>query len=170
MLGWVRYALMVGILLMGSLLVWLVRGPAPVAPPLDVSEIDAEPPVDSPPLLRTVELNFDEQGIPRGPGVTYLEMMDLPSYVSRPSLAEWKPYADAEPVILADAERLWQSGLLESLWVDVLEESYANGVEGRHVVFHFIERDGGAVVPTNPPRVREAYDILPLGTSRLYPR
>ena len=86
MTAWVRYSLLVGTLVLGVLLVRLVQRPGPVVQPLDaigVDAFDAEPPVDSPPLLRTIELDFSIDEATRGPVRPYLEMMDLPSTQAR---------------------------------------------------------------------------------------
>ena len=108
MAAWIRYALLVGVILMSGLLVWLVRSPAPITPTSDITEA-AEPPGDSPPLRRTLELNFDVNGKMTRSVRDYLKMMDIKSRVGKPSSSEWHPYAEAVPVIMADAERLWQS-------------------------------------------------------------
>ncbi len=172
MTAWVRYALMVGVILLGGLVVWLVRSsPVVTAPSFSVFETEREPPADSPPLLRSIEFNFDAQGgQPRRNMQQYLAMVELVGRVSKPSSGDWRPYVGAEQVILVDADRLWRSGLLESLWVDVVDEPYPNGVAGRRVVFNFVERDGEAAAPAGPPRVPESYSTLPTGTARLYPR
>ena len=173
MTAWVRYALMAGLVVLSGLAVWLVRS-SPVTSPVashavNAFEAETEPPGDSPPLLRTIELNFDASGVQPRNAAQYVAMMELPEHVSKPSLGEWRPYVGAEPVILADADRLWQSGLLESLWVDVVEEPYPNGVDGRRVVFNFVERDGAAVVPGGPPQVLEEHEVPPTEADRVYP-
>ena len=169
MAGWVRSSLPVAVVLMAALLGWLVMSPAGVAPSADIIEIADEPPLDSPTVFRTIELRFPIDLVPRRPLEDYLEMMDLTVYASLPSRGEWRPYAGTEPFIEAAAERLWQSGLLESLWVDVVEAPYPSGVPARRVVFNFVEHDGDAAAPLGPPRVPDAYATLPMQTSRLYP-
>ena len=166
--AWARYSLLV-VVLMAALIGWLVRAPDVLAPSGDVVETARKPPLDSPLLLRSVEFAFPPTARSKHTYETYFNMMDITEYVSKPSLGDWKPYAPVEAVAVADAERLWQSGLLESLWVDVREDGYPNGVPARRVVFNFVERDGDAVVPAGPPRVPEAYATLPVGTARLYP-
>ena len=48
--GWVRYALMVGVILLGGLVVWLVRSPGVTAPALDQIGAPMEPqPYPNPP-------------------------------------------------------------------------------------------------------------------------
>jgi len=171
--AWVRYSIIAPVVLIAALIGWVVSSvttPAVLAPSGDMIELSDEPPLDSPPLLRALEFAFQPNARSRHPYETYFNMMDITEHVSKPALGEWKPYAPVEAVAVADAERLWQSGLLENLWVDVREDVYPNGVSGRHVVFNFVERDGDAVVPADPPRVPEPYATLPVGTDRLYPR
>ena len=48
------------------------------------------------------------------------------------------PFDEAEPQVLADAARFWQSGQFESLWVDVRDDAYDNGVAARRVIFSFV--------------------------------
>ena len=166
----VRYTLMVGVILLGGLVVWLVNPPVKSRP-------YPNPPTGSPPLMESIgtschpmlELRDREQIVDCRQRVqTYQDMIDLP--VSQPYEGRWLPYEPAEPELVAAAERLWQSGLLESLWVDVKDYPYANGVVGRNVHFHFIEREGEVVVPDGPPRVPESYAMVPSGTARIYPR
>ena len=165
MASWVRYPLVVSVIGVSGLLVWLTTGPDthPTSPRLESLQLTRYP-------LRKVELRFPIEGHPRRPASSYQDAMDIADRVSKPSYGDWRPYAEAVPVIMSDAERLWQSGLLESLWVDATEERYPNGGSGVRVVFNFVERDGDVVVPTVSPRVPDDYEVLPMGTERLYPR
>ncbi len=63
----------------------------------------------------TLELVFPTQGndsILDPP--TYLYYMAVPRYRSLPSQNKWVPYADTEPFIRSDADRLWGIGKLEA--------------------------------------------------------
>ncbi len=128
------------------------------------------PPPGSPPVLRYLELRFPTQGN-RGfhSPATYLRQADTTNYLSIPGRLRYALYTDAEPVILEDADRFWRSGQFESLWVDVTDSPFENGVVGKHVVFNFVERAGAEVpsadYPTPPPEYRQA----PPGRQRLYP-
>ena len=78
--AWVRYSLLVAVVLMAVLIGWLVKAPAVLAPSGDVVEIAFEPPLDSPPLLRYVEFAFPPFPPTAGskhPFQTYFKMMDI---------------------------------------------------------------------------------------------
>ena len=136
-----------------------------------VQEQRREPPVDSPLLLRTLEVGFPTTPDNRSlrPVRTYIMQIETRAHVSLPSRSRWMPYADAESVILDDAERLWMSGQFESLWVDVRNESFENDVAAKRVIFSFVERRDidvpAAEYPTPPPE----YQHPPEGDERLYP-
>ncbi len=54
------------------------------------------------------------------------------------------PYAETESFIRSDAERLWNTGILESLWVEVRDdEPWANGVVGKRIIFNMVKREPG---------------------------
>jgi hypothetical protein len=129
-----------------------------------------QPPPGSPPVLRYLELRFPTQGN-RGfhEPPTYLRQADTTNYLSIPGRLRYSLYAEVEPIILEDAERFWQSGQFESLWVDVTDSPFENGVVGKHVVFNFVERAeprlSTAGYPTAPPEHRQP----PADYKRLYP-
>ena len=130
----------------------------------------AEPPQGSPVLTRSIELAFPTQGndsILDPP--TYRYYMAVPRYRSLPSQNKWVPYAETEPFIRSDADRLWGTGKLESLWVEVRDEPWTNGVRGKRIVFNLVERDGEPVVPTGPPRLPTGFEEPTPGHERVYP-
>ncbi len=135
-----------------------------------VAAQDRYPPSDSPTLLRAIELRFPTRGERslRDP-VTYIREANFPEYVSRPSLDRWVPYDSTQARLVADAERLWQSGQFESLWVDVRDDTWGNGVAGKRVIFSLVERRylliPTTAYPTPPPDYRQP----PVGHERLYP-
>ena len=102
----------------------------------------AQPPEDSPPLVRTLELNFDSQGGVAGVDLeTYLYHMEIKNHVSAPSQGRWVPYTDAiEQILVEDFRRMWDTGFLDDLLIDVIDQPYDNGVVGKHITFRFEER------------------------------
>ena len=139
-----------------------------VVPPAPVQ--DQQPPADSPPLMTLLEYRFPTQDNRSLRFVrTYVLQAETSRHVSVPSRDRWVSYSEAEPVILDDAERFWQSGQFESLWVDVVDRPFENGVVGRLVVFNFVEQADieiqTADYPTPPPEYRQP----PAGYERLYP-
>ena len=139
-----------------------------VVPPAPVQ--GQQPPADSPPLMTLLEYRFPTQDNRSLRFVrTYVLQAETSRHVSVPSRDRWVPYSEAEPVILDDAERFWKSGQFESLWVDVVDRPFENGVVGRLVVFNFVEQADieipTADYPTPPPEYRPP----PAGYERLYP-
>ena len=100
------------------------------------------PPPDSPTLFRSLELRFPAQGNVSSVGPrTYIDIMDLDDVVSRPSQGRWTPFDEAlEQVLREDSQRLMDSGVLTDLSIEIVDEPYANGVEGKRVVFLMAER------------------------------
>ena len=100
------------------------------------------PPDGSPPLLRNVQVLFPTQGnVSSVDAQTYLYYMEIRNHVSLPSQSKWVPYTEElEDVILADFRRLWDTGFLDDMWIEVLDEPYENGVLGKRVVYNFEER------------------------------
>ena len=139
-----------------------------------VSQADAqdypEPPVDSAPVLRFLELRFPTQGNkPFHRPTTYLGQAETVGYLSMPGRPEYTPYTDVEAVIQLDAKGFWDSGGFLTLWVDVVDTRFENGVLGKRVVFNFVERRDRRpptdAYPTVPPEFRD----LARGYTRLYP-
>ena len=138
-----------------------------VVPPAPVQ--DQQPPADSPPLMTLIEYRFPTQDNQLRFVRTYVLQAETFRHVSVPSRDRWVSYSEAEPVILDDAERFWKSGQFETLWVDVVDRPFENGVVGRLVVFNFVEQADieipTADYPTTPPEYRRP----PAGHERLYP-
>jgi outer membrane protein insertion porin family len=95
------------------------------------------PPGDSEPLVRFIELAFPTQG-----GVSVIESETYLYYIqtrpSRPSDGVWVPYD--EQTVLADFRRLWNTGFLDDLWIEVKDAPYPNGAPGKHIIFNMEER------------------------------
>ena len=89
--------------------------------------------------------------------------------MSHASQDSWVTYEEAEPFIVTDADRLWNTGWLESLWVEVRDDPYPNGVLGKRVIFNMAELDGEPVVPTGPPTLPAGFEEPPADHERLYP-
>ena len=119
---------------------------------------DGAPPPGYPAVLRDVRLAFptqDDTAI--GPVEEYLQIIWLPGTNPLQSGPSWTFYSRIEPMILDSAQRLWSSGRFRSVWVDVEDDPFANGADGRRVIFNLVERirpgpapDG---VPEPPPRL-----------------
>jgi len=108
----------------------------------------ALPPADSPPLFTTIELRFPNQGnISSVDGQTYLYYMEIDDYVSLPSQGRWTPYDETiEEVVLGDFKRLWDTGFLTDLAIEVIDDPYPNGVVGKRVLFLMEERERVRIV------------------------
>ena len=95
------------------------------------------PPMDSPPLVRYIEIAFPAQG-----NISVIDPQTYQFYIhtlpSRPSVGVWEPYD--ERTVLADFYRLWETKFLDDLWIDVKDVPYENGVVGKHVTFNLEER------------------------------
>ena len=106
------------------------------------------PPRGSPPLLRNLELRFPAQGnVASVEYNTYLYYMELPGHVSLPSQGRWVPYTEEiERVVLDDFTRLWDTGFLDDLWIEVVDEPWPNGVIGKRVIFNMEERQRVKIV------------------------
>ncbi|MBI4263598.1 MAG: outer membrane protein assembly factor BamA [Acidobacteria bacterium] len=109
------------------------------APPQPAEAVQSAPlpPPDSPPLVRVIELRFPAQGNrsvidPQ----TYLYYMH--TQPSRPSQDAWVPYDEQD--VRDDFQRLWATGFLDDLTIDVQDVPYANGVMGKHIIFVMEER------------------------------
>ena len=147
------------------LFVWLLAGAlalpvfaaeapagAPAAPEASAAQPGRQPPPlppeDSPPLLRTVQVAFPTQGNVSGiDPQTYLYYMEVPNHRSLPSQNKWVPYTtETEEIIRGDFQRLWDTGFLDDLWIEVVDEPWPNGVIGKRVIFNFDERQRVKIV------------------------
>lgn len=121
--------------------------PKPPAPP---------PPAGSAPVLKSVELKFHPDNSP---------MMDPNTYVyylkGRPGDLDkgeaYVLYDEAEE--LADFRRLWATTFLDNIWIEVVDEPYANGVIGKHVIFHLEERQRVKIVDYEPHKIVDSAKI-----------
>ncbi|HUF47034.1 MAG TPA: outer membrane protein assembly factor BamA [Vicinamibacterales bacterium] len=100
------------------------------------------PPADSPPLYRCVELRAHPTNETFVDPETYQN--HLRAEWSLPSQDKWVAWDEQK--IQDDFWNLWNTGFLDDLWVEVLDEPYANGVGGKHVIFHLEERSRVKVV------------------------
>ncbi len=100
------------------------------------------PPTGSPPLVNNVLLCFEKQGgFPVVEAQTYLYYLEMKNFTSQPSLDKWVPFNEqTEQVIIGDFKRLWATGFLDDLAIEVLDVDWGNGVDGKLVVYHMEER------------------------------
>jgi outer membrane protein insertion porin family len=103
----------------------------------------AQPPPDSPPLVRFIEIVFPEQG-----NTSLIEPETYLYYIhtrpSRPSVGEWIAYDRG--TVLEDFRRLWSLGFLDDLTIEVNDVPYENGVVGKHVIYKLEERQRVKIV------------------------
>ena len=114
------------------------------------------PPLDSPPLLRYVEIAFPTQG-----NTSLIEPATYLYYIharpSRPSVEEWIPYDEA--TLREDFKRLWATAFLDDLSIDVRDEPFDNGVLGKHVIFNLSERQRVKIVDYTGTKVLDTSKI-----------
>jgi outer membrane protein insertion porin family len=134
-------------------------GAAPGAPAAeDVQPCPApvrQPPADSPPLTACVQFVFHPVNQSVIDVATYSYYLKEP--YSQPSQDKWVPYK--EDAVQADFWNLWHTGFLDNLWVEVIDEPYANGVMGKHVVFHMEERSRVKQVDYEPAKSDEKLKV-----------
>ena len=107
------------------------------------------PPPDSPTLFTTIEIQAPTQGnVLSVEGQTYLYYMEIDDdYISLPSQGRWTPYDETiEQVLLGDFERLWDTGFLTDLTIEIVDDPYPNGVQGRRAIFLLEERERVRIV------------------------
>jgi outer membrane protein insertion porin family len=105
---------------------------APATPP-------PQPPADSGPLVRFLELRFEPVNESLIEPQTYLYYIQ--TQASRGTDGVWVPFTEqTEQTLLADFKRLWATNFLDNLRIEVLDEPYPNGVPAKRVIFHMEER------------------------------
>ena len=110
--------------------------------------VEALPPEGSSTLLKQVELRFPTQGNVGGVDYdTYLYYMEIKDHISLPSQGKWVPYTEAtEQIVLDDHQRLWETGFLSDLWIEIVDDPYSNGVPAKRIVFNLEERERVKIV------------------------
>src|SRR5690242_789437 len=89
----------------------------------------ALPPANSPALLRCVQMiahPVNETIVDQDTYTYYIKVRGSDS-----TKQSWVPFN--EDAVKADFWGLWRTGFLDNLWIEVIDEPYANGVEGKHV-------------------------------------
>ena len=122
----------------------------------------ALPPEGSPVLMRNMELRFPTQGNVSGVELnTYLYYMEIKNHVTLPSQGKWVPYNEAtERIVLDDFQKLWDTGFLNDIWIEVVDEPWENGVEGKRVIFNLEERERVKIVTYEGSDELKTDDIL----------
>jgi len=124
-------------------------GANPPAPIIDVSKsapasacpeqpADKMPDPGSPPLVRCVEYQFHPVNQSMIDYATYGYYTKVRGSIGSGGGDRWVPYS--EDALQADWTALWKTNFLDNLWIQVVDEPYANGVMGKHIVYHFEER------------------------------
>ena len=137
-----KYTTRTGVLF--ALLVCLVGRPADAQQP----QTSPLPPEGSPPLVQTVEFDFSAQGNQTNvPPATYLYYIQITDHISAPSQGRWVPYTpETEQLLREDFRRLWNTGFLDDLSIEVRDSPYPNGVMGKHITFKLEERQRVRIV------------------------
>jgi outer membrane protein insertion porin family len=152
--------------LAASLTLWAVPAQAqdaaaPAQPPVgtDVAPCPTpakQPPAGSPKLLRCIEFRFypdNSSSLEQGTYVYYLHRQSG----SDSTRDLWVPYNEQE--ILDDFWRLWNTGFLDDLWVQRIDEPYENGTPAEHIVYHMEERPRLKVVDYTGSKIVEIAKI-----------
>ena len=143
----VLFAAVAALLLSGAMPAFAQAPPSNAAatPPATVCGIPIPkpaslPPANSGPVVFQLVPCFEGQGnVSTVEPQTYLYYIQLRP--SRPTANVWVPYdAQAERTILEDFRRLWATGFLDDLDIDVVDYPFPNGVIGKMIVYHLEER------------------------------
>ncbi len=125
------------------------QAPTPAVTPPVSSQVEPcpapskQPPANSPPLLKCIELVYHPDGNSSLEQGTYLYYMQR-RIGSVSTTDSWVPYDEDE--ILADWQRLWNTGFLDDLWIERIDEPYENGTPAVHIVYHIEEKQRLKVV------------------------
>lgn len=115
-----------------------VAAPA-AAPAVQPCPFPQQPAATSGPVICQTELRFHPDNESIIEAQTYLYYIQTP--LSRPSQNSWVPYnEDTEKSLQEDFKRLWATNFLDNLWIEILEQPFANGVQGKRVIYHMEER------------------------------
>ena len=114
----------------------------PVPPPANL------PPAGSGPVLYLIAPCFAAQGnVSTVEPQTYLYYMELAKKPSQPSQNIWTPWDEqAEQTAIADHKRLWATGFLHDLSIEVNDYVFSNGVVGKLVTYNMEERERVKIV------------------------
>ncbi len=100
------------------------------------------PPADSPALFRCLELRFHPVNEPIVPTDTYVRY--LQTLATDTGRDRFVPYEEQK--IQDDFWNLWNTGFLDDIWVEVIDDPFENGVGGKYVIYHLEERPRVKVV------------------------
>ena len=114
--------------------------PVPGCPTPRPSQV--QPPPDSPTLFTSLQLCLPTQGnVSEIAMSTYLYYMGSDEFVSWPAQERWTPFDDTiKRMLYEDSRALMETGFLTDLKIEILDDPYPNGVEGKRVVFLMAER------------------------------
>lgn len=123
----------------------LAQAPQQALPP--------DPPVDSPLMVHNIELRFHPDNAPMVDANTYLYYIKTRAIVGN----AYQPYNETE--VLGDFRRLWATNFLDNLWIELVDEPFANGAKGVRVVFHMEERQRVKIVDYDPHKIVDSAKI-----------
>ncbi len=90
-------------------------------------------------MICTTELRFHPINESIIEAQTYLYYIQTP--LSRPGDGTWVPYTEqVEQSLQEDFKRLWATNFLDNLWIETVDGTFANGVQGKRVIYHMEER------------------------------
>ncbi|MDQ3070535.1 MAG: BamA/TamA family outer membrane protein [Acidobacteriota bacterium] len=116
-----------------------VQAPAPQAPAAPM------PPAGSGPVFRSLAPRCEPDNLCLVDGLTYLYYIE-----TRPSVGSegrWVPWsADIAESLRRDFNRLWATNFLDDLSIEVVDNTYPNGVVAKDVIIHMHERQRVKIV------------------------
>jgi outer membrane protein insertion porin family len=94
------------------------------------------PPANSPVLSRCTHLVAHPVNVTVVEQATYQYYIKAPQ--SLPSQQVWAPYD--EEALTKDFWTLWNTGFLDNIWIETIDEPFENGVPAKHIIYHIEER------------------------------
>ena len=118
--------------------------PAPAARQAPAPQANL-PPAGSAPVFRSLAPRCEPDNVCIVDPMTYLYYIE-----TRPSVGSegrWVPWSnDIAESLRRDFNRLWATNFLDDLWIEVIDNAYANGVPAKDVVIHMTERQRVKIV------------------------